>query len=68
MVKDEYALTDFFVNLTMDAAKLAVSVGVAWGGENISDWAYGYGVQCYWHCFWHLCYWGDSQSFITVVG
>ncbi|WP_080752705.1 hypothetical protein [Pectobacterium brasiliense] len=33
MVKDEYALTDFFVNLTMDAAKLAVSVGVAWGAK-----------------------------------
>ncbi|MEI3774002.1 hypothetical protein [Pectobacterium brasiliense] len=30
MVKDEYALTDFFVNLTMDAAKLAVSVGIGW--------------------------------------
>ncbi|GKW17182.1 hypothetical protein PEC301937_31310 [Pectobacterium carotovorum subsp. carotovorum] len=33
MVKDEYALTDFFVNLTMDAAKLAVSVGIAWGAK-----------------------------------
>ncbi|GKX39346.1 hypothetical protein SOASR014_30850 [Pectobacterium carotovorum subsp. carotovorum] len=33
MVKDEYALTDFFVNLTMDAAKLAISVGVAWGAK-----------------------------------
>lgn len=33
MVKDEYALTNFFVNLTMDAAKLAVSVGVAWGAK-----------------------------------
>ncbi|MEQ9885294.1 hypothetical protein [Pectobacterium zantedeschiae] len=33
MVKDEYALTDFFVNLTMDAAKLAVSVGVVWGAK-----------------------------------
>ncbi|WP_080965264.1 hypothetical protein [Pectobacterium peruviense] len=33
MVKDEYALTDFFVNLTMDAAKLAVSIGVAWGAK-----------------------------------
>ena len=32
-MKDEYALTDFFVNLTMDAAKLAVSVGVAWGAK-----------------------------------
>ncbi|MEI7208721.1 hypothetical protein WCT90_09435 [Pectobacterium carotovorum] len=30
MVKDEYALTDFFVNLTMDAAKLAVSIGAGW--------------------------------------
>ncbi|MBA5205751.1 hypothetical protein [Pectobacterium aroidearum] len=33
MVKDEYTLTDFFVNLTMDVAKLAVSVGVAWGAK-----------------------------------
>ncbi|MFJ5317919.1 hypothetical protein [Pectobacterium versatile] len=33
MMKDEYALTDFFVNLTMDAAKLAISVGVAWGAK-----------------------------------
>lgn len=33
MLKDEYALTDFFVNLTMDAAKLAISVGVAWGAK-----------------------------------
>ncbi|MDK9423068.1 hypothetical protein HER17_03600 [Pectobacterium carotovorum] len=33
MVKDEYALTDFFVNLTMDVAKLAVSVGIAWGAK-----------------------------------
>ncbi|MFJ5434629.1 hypothetical protein ACIPSR_13780 [Pectobacterium sp. CHL-2024] len=33
MVKDEYALTDFFVNLTMGAAKLAISVGVAWGAK-----------------------------------
>ncbi|MEQ9890880.1 hypothetical protein [Pectobacterium aroidearum] len=33
MLKDEYALTDFFVNLTMDVAKLAVSVGVAWGAK-----------------------------------
>ncbi|MEI7246639.1 hypothetical protein WCT80_09755 [Pectobacterium carotovorum] len=30
MVKDEYVLTDFFVNLTMDAAKLAVSIGAGW--------------------------------------
>ncbi|MCY9847886.1 hypothetical protein [Pectobacterium jejuense] len=30
MLKDEYALTDFFVNLTMDAAKLAVSIGAGW--------------------------------------
>ncbi|KHS78029.1 hypothetical protein RC81_16240 [Pectobacterium brasiliense] len=36
MVKDEYALTDFFVNLTMDAAKLAVSVGVAWGAKTLA--------------------------------
>ncbi|MEH0831983.1 hypothetical protein [Pectobacterium cacticida] len=33
IVKDEYALTDFFVNLTMDAAKLAISVGFAWGAK-----------------------------------
>nr|WP_207193825.1 hypothetical protein [Pectobacterium atrosepticum] len=33
MLKDEYALTDFFVNLTMDAAKLAISIGVAWGAK-----------------------------------
>ena len=33
LVKDEDALTDFFVNLTMDAAKLAISVGVAWGAK-----------------------------------
>ncbi|AYH02791.1 hypothetical protein F6Q07_04420 [Pectobacterium parmentieri] len=33
MFKDEYALTDFFVNLTMDAAKLAISIGVAWGAK-----------------------------------
>ncbi|MBN3042902.1 hypothetical protein H4F47_08200 [Pectobacterium brasiliense] len=36
MVKDEYALTDFFVNLTMDVAKLAVSVGVAWGAKTLA--------------------------------
>ncbi|MFW5403449.1 hypothetical protein [Pectobacterium carotovorum] len=36
IVKDEYALTDFFVNLTMDAAKLAVSVGVAWGAKTLA--------------------------------
>ncbi|AJJ58226.1 hypothetical protein [Yersinia pseudotuberculosis] len=31
MLKDEYDLVDFFGNLTMDAAKLAVSTGVAFG-------------------------------------
>ncbi|UVO07667.1 hypothetical protein LW347_17725 [Pectobacterium polonicum] len=36
MVKDEYALTDFFVNLTMDAAKLAVSIGAAWGAKTLA--------------------------------
>jgi hypothetical protein len=30
LLKDEYGLTDFFVNLTMDMAKLAVSVGATW--------------------------------------
>ncbi|WP_350316125.1 hypothetical protein OHK33_19080 [Pectobacterium aroidearum] len=36
MLKDEYALTDFFVNLTMDAAKLAVSIGAAWGAKTLA--------------------------------
>ncbi|WP_121572662.1 hypothetical protein [Brenneria alni] len=36
LLKDEYALTDFFVNLTMDAAKLAVSIGVAWMAKTIA--------------------------------
>ncbi|WP_317177439.1 hypothetical protein [Pectobacterium sp. HCp5_1] len=36
MVKDEYALTDFFVNLTMDAAKLAISIGFAWGAKTVA--------------------------------
>ncbi|MBC3214514.1 MAG: hypothetical protein ACQER3_22290 [Pseudomonadota bacterium] len=30
LLKDEYGLTDFFVNLTMDMAKLAVSIGATW--------------------------------------
>jgi hypothetical protein len=33
LLKDEYGLADFFVNLTMDMAKLAVSVGIAWGAK-----------------------------------
>ncbi|GKW18690.1 hypothetical protein PEC302107_04190 [Pectobacterium araliae] len=36
MLKDEYALTDFFVNLTMDAAKLAVSIRVALGAKALA--------------------------------
>ncbi|WP_127960495.1 hypothetical protein [Serratia microhaemolytica] len=36
MLKDDYSLTDFFVNLSIDAAKLAVSVGVAWGAKAIA--------------------------------
>lgn len=36
LLKDEYGLTDFFVNLTMDMAKLAVSVGIAWGAKTIA--------------------------------
>lgn len=36
LLKDEYGLTDFFVNLTMDMAKLAVSTGVAWGAKTIA--------------------------------
>nr|WP_232486917.1 hypothetical protein [Pectobacterium parmentieri] len=36
MFKDEYALTDFFVNLTMDAAKLAVSIGIGWGAKIVA--------------------------------
>ncbi len=36
LLKDEYGLTDFFVNLTMDAAKLAISVGVAWGAKTLA--------------------------------
>nr|WP_258013018.1 hypothetical protein [Pectobacterium odoriferum] len=36
MLKDEYELTDFFVNLTMDAAKLAVSIGAAWGAKTLA--------------------------------
>ncbi|VTR50618.1 Uncharacterised protein [Serratia fonticola] len=35
-------LTDFFVNLTMDMAKLAVSVGIAWGSKNDSYQSYDY--------------------------
>lgn len=36
LLKDEYGLTDFFVNLTMDMAKLAVSIGVAWGAKTVA--------------------------------
>ncbi|MFN3070185.1 hypothetical protein ACKWMY_18985 [Serratia sp. J2] len=36
LLKDAYGLTDFFVNLTMDMAKLAVSTGVAWGAKTIA--------------------------------
>jgi len=36
LLKDEYGLNDFFVNLTMDMAKLAVSVGIAWGAKTIA--------------------------------
>lgn len=36
MLKDEYGLADFFVNLTLDAAKLGVSIGVAWGAKALA--------------------------------
>ncbi|WP_260513861.1 hypothetical protein [Serratia fonticola] len=36
LLKDEYGLTDFFVNLTMNMAKLAVSIGVAWGAKTVA--------------------------------
>lgn len=36
LLKDEYGLSAFFVNLTMDAAKLAISVGVAWGAKTLA--------------------------------
>lgn len=36
LLKDEYGLADFFVNLTLDAAKLGVSIGVAWGEKALA--------------------------------
>ncbi|CFQ60805.1 membrane protein [Yersinia similis] len=36
LLKDEYGLADFFVNLTLDAAKLGVSIGVAWGAKALA--------------------------------
>lgn len=36
LLKDEYGLADFFVNLTMDMVKLAVSVGVSWGAKTVA--------------------------------
>ncbi|CNC86912.1 membrane protein [Yersinia pseudotuberculosis] len=36
LLKDEYGLADFFVNLTLDAAKPGVSIGVAWGAKALA--------------------------------